>query len=135
MTSRNNLRRCPLDKALEDHTSKSRSCGNGKIPPLRCREVHPFFSTRGRTGGRPPLLETSLRRAGPLASPAFPRLVITFVIVTNCTTKKLRPRRRQLWRPDRGWRQLYASSIPFVGFRTPGPRGRERNCRQRHVSH
>ena len=81
----------------------------------------------GWTGGRPPPLATSLRRAGRLASPAFPRFVITFIIVTNCTTKEtLRPGRRQLW--PRGWRQLCASSIPLVGFRTLGARGRKRNC-------
>ena len=32
--------------------------------------------------------ETSLRRAGPLPSPAFPPFAYSFVIVTNCTTKK-----------------------------------------------
>ena len=40
-TSCNNLRRCPQVKP-EDHTSRSRSCGKGKIPSLRCREAPSF---------------------------------------------------------------------------------------------
>ena len=84
LTSRNNLCRCLPVKPPEDHTSKSRTSGRGKTPSFRCREMP--FSLRGLAGGRPPPLETSLRRTRPLASPAFLRFVIIFVTVTICPT-------------------------------------------------
>ena len=52
LTSRNNLRRCTPVKPPEDHAGKSRSCGKGKIPSVRCRGVP--FSLRGPDGRSTP---------------------------------------------------------------------------------
>ena len=80
LTSRDILRRCPPVKPPKDHTGKFRSGGGEKIP--RSSAARCTFFCGGRAGGRPPPLETSLRRARPVASPALLRFVIIFVTVT-----------------------------------------------------
>ena len=88
-----------------------------------------LFSTGCRTGGRAPPLATSLRRAG---APGLARLSSLRHYLHHRDQlhhqETLRPGRCQLWSRDRGWRQQGASSIPLVGFRTLGARGRKRNC-------
>ena len=65
-----------LKKMRRVNTVSAKRKGQGKAgrhPSLRCREVPLFL--RGPGGRSTPPLETSLRRAGPLASPTFPRFV------------------------------------------------------------
>ena len=73
---------------------------------------------------------------GSLASPAFPRFLITLVIVTNCTTKKISYQGDVSSGPQTG---AGVSNVrlrsPPEGFRTQVPRGRKRNCWRAHVSH
>ena len=59
-----------------------------KEKPPRFGAVRRPLFCGGRSGGRPPPSETSLRRAGPSASPAFLSIPLTLVTMTNCTTGK-----------------------------------------------
>ena len=115
--SASNLRRCPLFKPPEDHAGRSRNCGKreNSLAPLPRGAL---FPAGARRAPRLPPQETSWRRAGSSASPAFlpisfhhrsPRPAATPGRLPTKTTAAA-----QL--PSQGWRHLRVPLISHVEF-------------------